>query len=109
VTAASFRKLALQLPGVFEQAHMGHPDFRVGGKVFATLDYPEPGWAMVSLTPEDQHAFLTQHPRMFTRVKGAWGDRGATSIALRHATVAAVSAALAAAHETRLTRPKRTS
>ena len=104
MTTASFRKLALRLPNVVEQAHMGHPDFRVGGKVFASLDYPRAGWAAVALTPEDQNILVKLHPRAFVPVKGKWGEQGATNIELRHATAAMVSAALDAAYETRLAR-----
>jgi hypothetical protein len=52
MTAEEFRKMALSLPETSEAAHMGHPDFRVGGKIFATLSPPDEDWAMVKLTPE---------------------------------------------------------
>jgi hypothetical protein len=106
MTAASFRKLALSLPGAVERAHMGHPDFRVGGKIFASLGYPRTGWAMVALTPEDQDSFLKMQPRAFIPVKGKWGEQGATNVVLRHATEAQVSAAINAAYETRLARSR---
>ena len=80
---------------------MGHPDFRVGGRIFATMGYPRPGWAMVALTMEDQAAFVAMKPDAFVPVKGKWGEQGATNIILRHATVGAVRDALASAHETR--------
>ena len=51
MTASEFRRIALSLPRALEAAHMGHPDFRVAGRIFATLGYPESGWAMVKLTP----------------------------------------------------------
>ena len=102
MTSDSFRTLALALPGVEERAHMNHPDFRVGGKIFATLGYPEVGWAMVALTPEDQVAFVSMKPEAFAPVKGKWGVQGATNIVLRHARVPAVRAALAAAYEARV-------
>ena len=104
MTAASFRKLALSLPNVVELAHMGHPDFRVGGKIFATLDYPRAGWAAVMLTPFDQDVLVKLHPRAFLPVKGKWGEQGATNIVLRYATAATVSGVLNAAYETRLAR-----
>jgi hypothetical protein len=106
MTAAAFRRLALGLPNVVEQAHMGHPDFRVEGRIFATLGYPGAGWAVVGLTPYDQDAFVKMDPRAFRPVTGRWGEQGATKIALRHATAAAVSAALKAAYETRLARSR---
>ena len=99
MTSAAFRKLALRLPDVEERAHMGHPDFRVGGRVFATLGYPGRGWAMVKLRPEEQAAFLVMRPGTFVRVTGKWGEQGSTSVNLRRATAAAAAAALRAAYE----------
>ena len=100
MTAAAFRRLALALPGAEERTHMRHPDFRVGGRVFATLGYPRAGWAMVKLTPEEQQAFVAMVPEAFVPVKGGWGARGCTNVVLRHAAPRAVRAALAAAHGT---------
>ena len=108
MTAAAFRKLALGFPGVVEQAHMGHPDFRVGGKIFATLGYPRPGWAMVSVTPYDQDALVKTYPKAFIPVKGKWGEQGATNIVLRHATTTTVTVALSAAYSARLAKSRRT-
>jgi hypothetical protein len=102
MTPDSFRKLALALPGAEERAHMNHPDFRVGGRIFATMGYPDAGWAMVALTPEDQDALVAMSPEAFSPVKGKWGEQGATSVLLRRAKVPAVRAALAAAYEARL-------
>ena len=107
MTAAAFRKLALALPGAVEQAHMGHPDFRVEGRIFATLGYPKPGWAMVALTPFDQEAFVRMDPRAFVPVKGKWGEQGATNVELRHGAPKAVAAALRAAYDTRLARTRK--
>ena len=104
MTSDGFRTLALALPGVEERAHMNHPDFRVGGKIFATLGYPEAGFAMVALTHEDQIAFVAMNPKAFAPVEGKWGAQGATSVVLRHARVPAVRAALAAAYEARVRR-----
>src|SRR5437879_11227466 len=58
MTPNDFRHLALSFPETEERAHMDHPDFRVGGKIFATLGYPEDGWAMVKLTPLEQEMFI---------------------------------------------------
>ena len=102
MTAAGFRKLALALPGAEEGAHMNHPDFRVGGKIFATLGYPRAGWAVVMLTPEDQAAFVAMKPAAFVPVRGKWGEQGATNIILRYATPSVVRAALEAAHDARV-------
>jgi hypothetical protein len=82
MTANDFRKLALALPETEECSHMAHPDFRVAGKIFATLGYPDKSRAMVKLTLEQQHYFSKDDPEAFTPVKGAWGRRGATTIHL---------------------------
>ncbi len=95
--ADGFRRLALSLPEATESAHMRHPDFRVRGKIFATLTYPDKGWGMVKLTPEEQLLFTTAHPKVFAPVKGGWGRRGATSVRLGAATAVVLRPALAAA------------
>ena len=99
MTAADFRRLALSLPGTEEHAHMDHPDFRIGGKIFATLAYPNKGYGMVKLLPDQQAAFVAADPQMFTPVKGAWGKQGATSVCLKAASPNRVSEALALAWE----------
>ena len=86
MTAEQFRRLALRLPETTESVHMNHPDFRVrGGKIFATLAYPDETWAMVKLTPEQQGEFVTSQPDVFVAVKGGWGRSGATNVCLRPA------------------------
>jgi hypothetical protein len=97
MTANDFRKLALGLADVIESAHMDHPDFRVGGKIFATLGYPDASWAMVSLRPVDQDLFIQADPLAFVPVKGAWGKQGATNVRLGKATKALVKSALESA------------
>src|SRR3954463_3182797 len=82
MTAAQFRKLALILPEVTERAHMHHPDFRVGGKIFATLGYPDKEHGMVVLPPEEQARLLKSYPKVFEPAAGAWGKRGSTSVRL---------------------------
>jgi hypothetical protein len=99
MTPESFRKLALELPEAVEASHMGHPDFRVGGKIFAGLGpvgEREP-WGMVKLTPELQAPLLEAEPEAFAPASGAWGRRGATVVRLRKARVATVRRALASA------------
>jgi len=76
---------------------MGHPDFRVGGKIFATLGYPDAGWGMVKLTPEEQRVYVALDADMFVPVKGAWGLRGCTNVRLRAAREAVVHEALESA------------
>ena len=82
MTADDFRQLALGLPGAIESAHMNHPDFRVNGKIFATLHHPSDGWAMVKLPPAQQQSFIESDPS-FVPVKGAWGRQGATNVLLK--------------------------
>jgi hypothetical protein len=98
VTAEQFRRLVLSFPETLESAHMNHPDFRVrGGKIFATLAYPDKKWGMVKLTPEQQDEFVVAAPDVFIPVKGAWGRGGATSVRLRSAKKNDLRPAVAAA------------
>ena len=76
---------------------MEHPDFRVGGRIFASLGYPDDEHGMVKLTPEQQRTFLQKAPNVFDPCAGAWGKRGATSVHLRSAAVELLRAALEAA------------
>jgi hypothetical protein len=99
VTHAEFRKIALRLPQATESAHMQHPDFRVAGKIFATLGYPDRSSGMVKLTAAQQVSAMAAHPRMFSRAAGAWGRRGSTIVTLPHATRAVLRAALRQAWE----------
>jgi hypothetical protein len=107
MTSNEFRVLALSFPEVIESAHMRHPDFRVGGRIFATLGYPHEHAAMVKLSPEEQNEFVRTSPGVFTPVKGDWGRQGATNINLPAATINIVREALTAAW--RNTAPKRLS
>jgi hypothetical protein len=79
---AMFRRLALGLPEVVEGAHMGHPDFRVRNKVFASLGVPDAAWGMVKLTPEQQEMLIAAEPEAFKPAAGAWGRRGSTHVRL---------------------------
>ena len=82
MTAAGFRRIALGLTDVIESAHHAHPDFRVGGRIFATLAYPDDKWGMVVLTPEQQRTWIRDYPDAFTPAKGKWGEQGSTMIRL---------------------------
>ena len=82
MNAEEFRHIALEMEGAREGAHMGHPDFRVGGKIFATLHYPDSDSAVVLLNPEEQKDFVRLSPHAFAPVKGAWGLRGSTQLIL---------------------------
>ena len=97
MTPNEFRELALSFPEAIESAHMNHPDFRVGGRIFATLGYPNEDSAMVKLSPDEQKDFVRTNPSVFKPVKGAWGRQGATNINLLAATTGIVHQALTAA------------
>jgi hypothetical protein len=97
MTPETFRQLALGMPETSEVGHMGHPDFRVGGKIFATLGYPDNKWGMVKLTPEQQEAFVTAEAAVFVPIKGAWRRRGATGVLLRAARAKTLRVALTTA------------
>jgi hypothetical protein len=97
MTEDNFRELALSLPDAEESAHMGHPDFRVRGKIFATLPKPGKGLGMVKLKPDQQEQFVALDSKTFEPVGGKWGLRGATYVNLRAAKTAMVRDALLAA------------
>jgi len=97
MTADDFRNLARAEPGVSESAHMGHPDFRVGGKIFASLGYPDADWGMVKLTPAQQKELAEEDPLMFVPCRGAWGRQGCTNVRLAAARTAVLRRALALA------------
>ena len=105
MTPDEFRKLSLSFPEAIESAHMHHPDFRVGGRIFATLGYPDENSAVVKLRPGEQKEFVRNDPDVFKPVKGAWGRQGATKISLPAARIDIVRKALTAAW--RNTAPKR--
>lgn len=105
VTANDFRRLALSFPETEERAHMNHPDFRVVGKIFATLGYPDKSHGMVKLSPEQQHYFSKDYPDVFVPVKGAWGRLGATTVNLKAVEKQTLGRAIEAAW--RNTAPKR--
>lgn len=96
MTGNGFRKLALALPEAVEASHMGHPDFRVRGKIFATLG-PDEDWGMAKLSPEEQARVIALDPDVFSPAKGAWGRQGCTIIQLAGADQATVNEALVAA------------
>ena len=83
MTVDDFRQMALSFPGTIESAHMNHPDFRVNGKIFATLPNPDNGCAMVKLPPDQQQSFVDLKPSAFEPVKGGWGRQGATIVKLQ--------------------------
>ena len=102
MSSDDFRIMALSLPEVVESAHMEHPDFRVGGRIFASLGYPEEGWGVVMLSAEGQKRLCEAEPEVFVPVKGAWGRSGSTQVNLKAAKKTSVRAALRAAYEERV-------
>jgi hypothetical protein len=97
-----FRRLALSLPGAEESSHMGSPDFRVGGRIFATLAAAKQGYGNIMITPEQQSAFAQELPEVFIPVPGGWGRGGATHINLAAANEDVVLGALQTAHKLRV-------
>jgi hypothetical protein len=94
MTANEFRRLALRLPEAEESAHMSHPDFRVGGKIFATLGYPDTDHGMVVLPVAEQARLIESFPKIFAPAKGAWGKRGSTTVRLEAVDKATLQSAL---------------
>ena len=82
MTAAGFRKLALQLPEATEGEHFGVADFRVANKIFATLAYQMKGYGVLLLTPDQQEGMIADAPEIFAPVPNAWGRKGATLVKL---------------------------
>lgn len=97
MTANEFREIALSFPETVEASHMNHPDFRVRGKIFASLGYPNVDWGMVGLTPEEQARVCQAESNVFMPVKGAWGRAGSTRVLLRLARKESVRAAMGVA------------
>lgn len=82
MTPAQFRRLALSFSSVIESSHMSHPDFRVGGKIFATLGYPDKNYGVVVVAPPEQARLVRKNPEAFSAAKGEWGKRGCTTVLL---------------------------
>jgi hypothetical protein len=101
MTPNQFRRLALALPDAVEGAHMGHADFRVGAKIFATLGHPDSAWGMVQLTPDQQALLVETSGKIFSPVPGGWGRRGSTRVDLGAADQATLKHALAMAWQNR--------
>jgi hypothetical protein len=93
MTADDFRDIVLALDGASEGAHMGHPDFRVNGRIFATL-HSDDRLGMVKLSPDEQALVLREHPESFEPSAGAWGRQGCTNVTLATASRPAVRAAV---------------
>jgi hypothetical protein len=102
MSSKRFRQIALKLAGAIEGAHGGHPDFRVSGRIFATMGYPDEQWGMVVLTPDQQAILVEAEPDVFRPVAGAWGKRGSTNVDLAAADPVTLKSALTMAWTNRL-------
>jgi len=113
MTAADFRRIALSLDGAEEGSHMGAVDFRVGGRIFATLASVKQGFGNLMLTPQIQAEFVADAPDVFLPVPGGWGRMGATHVRLATANRDRLTGALRTAWKLRIdknaaTKPTRT-
>jgi hypothetical protein len=106
MNANDFRRIALSLEGAEESSHMGAPDFRVGGRIFATLASQRQGYGNLMLTPEQQAAFVEEAPELFVPIAGGWGRNGATHIRLAAASEDVLAGALRAAWQIRVAKNK---
>jgi hypothetical protein len=97
LTAADFRRIALSLPESAEGSHFKHADFRVGGKIFATLAFESEGYGVLLLTPEQQAGMVEDEPKVFSAVPGGWGLQGTTRVCLARVAPDVLEAALRAA------------
>jgi len=97
-----FRRIALSFPGAEESSHMGQPDFRVGGRIFATLASAKQGYGNLMLNLEQQQAFVEELPEVFLAIPGGWGRMGCTHIRLAAAHEDELRGALQAAYRLRV-------
>ena len=102
MTPADFRRVALSFEGAEEGSHMGAADFRVGGRIFATLASQAQGYGNLMLTPAEQTAFVEELPAVFVPIAGGWGRMGMTHIVLAKATEDLLRGALEAAWRLRI-------
>lgn len=102
MTPSDFKRIALSLEGAEEGSHMGAVDFRVGGRIFATLASQAQGYGNLMLTPEQQAAFVEELPDVFVPIAGGWGRMGATHIVLAKANEDLVRGALKTAWRLRV-------
>ncbi|HEY1985336.1 MAG TPA: MmcQ/YjbR family DNA-binding protein [Terracidiphilus sp.] len=102
MTPSDFRRIALSLEGAEEGSHMGSPDFRVGGRIFATLAAQKQGYGNLMLDPEQQAVFVAEQPGIFIPVAGGWGRNGATHVQLSIASEDVVYGGLQTAWKLRM-------
>jgi hypothetical protein len=115
MTATDFRRIALTLPDSTEGSHFGNPDFRVGGKIFATLSLERDGYGVLLLTPDQQTGMVQDEPAVFSPVPGGWGRNGSTRVFLSKVAPDVLEGALRTAWQnrvaknTRAKKPRKTS
>jgi hypothetical protein len=102
MTVDDFRRIALSLEGAEESSHLGQPDFRVGGRIFATLAAAAQGYGNLMFTREQQAMFVEELPEVFVPIAGGWGRNGATHIRLAAANEDVLEGALQTAWKVRL-------
>jgi len=108
MNANDFRRIALSFEGTEESSHMGKPDFRVGGRIFATLASEDLGYGNLKLTPEQQATFVKELPEVFVPVAGGWGKKGMTHIRLAAANEDLLAGALGVAWRLRIQKNSKT-
>ena len=108
MNAEDFRRIALSLEGAEERSHMGAPDFRVGGRIFATLASQSQGYGNLMLTPDQQAAFVAEAPEVFVPIAGGWGRMGMTHIRLSAANQDVLAGALRTAWKLRIEKNAKT-
>ncbi len=106
MTPDEFRAFALALEGSSEGAHHGTADFRANGRIFATLGWPDDGWAVLLLTPDERDLRMEASPEVFSPVHGRWGDHGHTRVRLAAACATEVTGALAVSWRIQMDKPK---
>jgi hypothetical protein len=108
MTSTDFRRIALSLEGAEEGSHMGSADFRVGGRIFATLAAVSQGYGNLMLTPEQQAMFVAEAPEVFVPIGGGWGRNGATHVRLAAANEDLLTGALRTAWKVRVEKNQKT-
>jgi hypothetical protein len=107
MTAADFRRVALSLPGTAEGSHFGNADFRVGGRIFATLSLEKRGFGVLLLTPDQQAGLVADDPEIFSPVPGGWGLKGSTRVSLAKVAPDILEAILRLAWQLKAAKPIR--
>jgi hypothetical protein len=110
MTGYDFRRIALSMADAAEGSHFGNPDFRTGGRIFATLSLEREGYGVLLLTPEQQAGMVEDEPEVFSPVPGGWGRNGSTRVLLSKVVPDVLEGALRTAWQNRVaknTRPKK--